>query len=29
MSTWQDVLIVAINVGGLVTMVWLFNRPSR
>lgn len=29
MTTWPDVLIVAINVVGLVAMVWLFTRPSR
>ena len=29
MTTWQDVAVLAINIGGLVAMVWLFTRPSR
>jgi hypothetical protein len=29
MTTWQDVLIVAINIAGLCFLVWCVTRPSK
>lgn len=28
MTSWQDVAVLALNLGGLVTVIWIINRPG-